>query len=75
MLASTMAVAILAALNDRPSIKLIISWIDIETILLLFSMMILVAIFSDTGVFDYMAVAAYQVGTFFLFLLKNWNNE
>ncbi|XP_044738075.1 P protein [Chrysoperla carnea] len=61
MLASTMAVAILAALNDRPSIKLIISWIDIETILLLFSMMILVAIFSDTGVFDYMAVAAYQI--------------
>lgn len=61
MLASTMSVAILAALNERPTMSEIISWIDAETLLLLFSMMTLVAIFSETGIFDYMAVLAYKV--------------
>lgn len=40
---------------------LIISWIDVETLLLLFGMMILVAILSETGVFDYLAVYAFKV--------------
>ena len=62
MLASTMSVAILAALNARPTMGEIISWIDVETLLLLFSMMTLVTIFSETGIFDYMAVFAYKVG-------------
>lgn len=61
MLASTMSIAILAALNERPTMSEIISWIDAETLLLLFSMMTLVAIFSETGIFDYMAVLAYKV--------------
>ncbi|GLV36913.1 hoepel1 [Carabus blaptoides fortunei] len=61
MLASTMSVAILAALNERPTMSEIISWIDAETLLLLFSMMTLVAIFSETGIFDYMAVLAYKI--------------
>jgi Na+/H+ antiporter NhaD/arsenite permease-like protein len=39
----------------------LISWIDVETLLLLFSMMMLVAILSETGIFDYMAVYAYEV--------------
>ena len=39
----------------------IISWIDTDTLLLLFSMMILVAIVADTGIFDYLAVYAYKV--------------
>lgn len=61
MLASTMSVAVLAALNARPTMAEIVSWIDIETLLLLFSMMTLVTIFSETGVFDYTAVLAYKV--------------
>lgn len=61
MVTSTLAIAILAALDERPSMSLIMSWIDVETLLLLFGMMILVAILSETGVFDYLAVYAYKV--------------
>ncbi|VEN62049.1 unnamed protein product [Callosobruchus maculatus] len=60
MLASTMSLAILAALNERPTVEEIISWIDMETLILLFSMMILVTIFSETGVFDYTALWALK---------------
>ncbi|XP_015836581.1 P protein isoform X2 [Tribolium castaneum] len=61
MLASTMSVAILAVLNARPTLAEIVSWIDIETLLLLFSMMTLVTILSETGIFDYMSVLAYKI--------------
>lgn len=61
MIASTMAIAILAAMNERPTMPEIMSWIDVETLLLLFGMMILVAILSETGIFDYLAVYAYKV--------------
>ena len=47
---------------QRPTMAELISWIDVETLLLLFSMMVLVAIFSETGIFDYLAVYAYKVG-------------
>lgn len=52
----------------------LISWIDIETLLLLFSMMVLVAIISETGIFDYLAVFAYKVnckGSSRLIFVKN----
>lgn len=61
MIASTMAIAILAALDERPAMADIMSWIDVETLLLLFGMMILVAILSETGIFDYLAVYAYKI--------------
>ncbi|XP_018394179.1 PREDICTED: P protein [Cyphomyrmex costatus] len=61
MLASTMSVATLAALNERPSMSEVISWIDMDTLLLLFSMMVLVAIIAETGVFDWLAVYAYKI--------------
>jgi len=61
MIASTLSIALLAALDDRPTHQEIIGWIDVETILLLFSMMILVAILTETGVFDHLAVYAYKV--------------
>ncbi|CRL00831.1 CLUMA_CG014082, isoform A [Clunio marinus] len=61
IIASTMAIGILAAMNERPPMTLIMSWIDIETLLLLFGMMILVAILSETGIFDYLAVYAYKI--------------
>lgn len=52
-------------MNERPPMALIMSWIDIETLLLLFGMMILVAILSETGIFDYLAVYAYKVCFYF----------
>lgn len=61
VIASTLAISILAALNDRPTMEDIMGWIDVETILLLFSMMILVAILAETGIFDYLAVYIYKV--------------
>lgn len=48
-------------LFQRPTAAELISWVDVETIVLLFCMMILVAIFAETGVFDYLAVYAYKV--------------
>lgn len=61
VIASTLAISILAALNDRPTMEDVVGWIDVETILLLFSMMILVAIMAETGIFDYLAVYIYKV--------------
>lgn len=39
----------------------LMSWIDVDTLLLLFSMMILVGIIAETGIFDWLAVYAYKV--------------
>lgn len=39
----------------------VVSWIDVDTLLLLFSMMILVAVIAQTGLFDYLAVYAFKV--------------
>lgn len=61
MIASTLSIAILAYMNERPTMAELMSWIDVETLLLLFGMMILVAILSETGIFDYLAVYAYKV--------------
>jgi hypothetical protein len=50
----------------------IILWIDAETLLLLFGMMILVAILAQTGLFDYLAVYAFKV-TSMIFHAMNLN--
>ncbi|ESO95247.1 hypothetical protein LOTGIDRAFT_180671 [Lottia gigantea] len=56
LIGSFAAIAVLSALNERPTTDTIISWIDMETMMLLFGMMILVAIFAETGFFDYSAL-------------------
>lgn len=61
MLASTVSIAVLALMNDRPTMPEISSWIDVETLLLLFGMMVLVGVLSETGFFDYLAVFAFKV--------------
>ncbi|XP_060157503.1 P protein isoform X2 [Globicephala melas] len=61
MLGSLAALAALAVIGDRPSLTHVVEWIDFETLALLFGMMILVAIFSETGFFDYCAVKAYKL--------------
>lgn len=61
IVASTLSIAILALMNERPTMPEILSWIDVETLLLLFGMMTIVAILSETGLFDYLAVFAFKV--------------
>nr|XP_036672275.1 P protein [Drosophila suzukii] len=61
LLMATTGIAILTALGNRPSLENIIAWIDFETLMLLLGMMILVAIMSETGIFDWMAVLAYRI--------------
>uniref|UniRef100_A0A1B6C5S4 Citrate transporter-like domain-containing protein n=1 Tax=Clastoptera arizonana TaxID=38151 RepID=A0A1B6C5S4_9HEMI len=60
MLASTISLATMALLGEKTTQMEVITWIDIESLLLLFSMMVMVAIFSETGIFDYLAVIAYK---------------
>lgn len=61
MMASTMSIAVLAAINQRPSMNEVISWIDMDTLMLLFAMMILVAVIGETGIFDFLSVYAYKI--------------
>ncbi|XP_026734675.1 P protein-like isoform X2 [Trichoplusia ni] len=61
LLASSLAVAVLALGGARPTLPELVSWLDVETLLLLFSMMLLVAILAETGLFDYLAVLAFEV--------------
>ncbi|KAM4795873.1 P protein [Rhinophrynus dorsalis] len=61
MFGSMAALAALTVVGDKPSLAKVVEWIDYETLSLLFGMMILVAVFSDTGFFDYCAVKAYQL--------------
>lgn len=55
------SIGILAVLQDRPTPSDIASWINCETLLLIFSMMVLVAILADIGFFECIAIYAYQV--------------
>uniref|UniRef100_A0A8D3BE34 OCA2 melanosomal transmembrane protein n=1 Tax=Scophthalmus maximus TaxID=52904 RepID=A0A8D3BE34_SCOMX len=68
LLGSFAALAALAIIGDRPSLVTVVEWIDYETLALLFGMMVLVAIFSDTGFFDYCAVkvSCHRVNAFYL---------
>jgi len=43
-------------LYQRPSLEKVVTWLDVETLSLLFGMMVLVAILCETGFFDYVAV-------------------
>lgn len=61
LLVATTAIGVLCLLNHRPSLKKIIEWIDMETLMLLFGMMVMVSIISETGLFDFLSVFAYQL--------------
>lgn len=61
MIASSLGVAALSFTDNRPSLQMLVGFIEAETLLLLFSMMILVSIIAKTGLFDYAAVLAYKV--------------
>ncbi|CAH0712879.1 unnamed protein product, partial [Brenthis ino] len=61
VLISTASLAVLSLVGERPSLPQLVSWLDMETLLLLFSMMILVAIMAETGMFDFLAVYTFEV--------------
>ncbi|KAH8306740.1 hypothetical protein KR044_012091, partial [Drosophila immigrans] len=61
LLSATTGIGVLCMLGERPTLEQIISWIDMDTLMLLFGMMILVAVLAETGVFDYLSVFAYHL--------------
>ena len=54
MIASTAAITVLAYLNIRPSLEEIVTWVDVETLVLLFGMMVIVSVMSETGSYLYL---------------------
>ncbi|XP_018496326.1 P protein, partial [Galendromus occidentalis] len=61
MLGAAAAISCLALVGKRPDLNEVVSWLDIETLSLLFGMMIIVGIFGETGFFDYVAVLAFRL--------------
>lgn len=61
LIAANLSIAALALFNERPRLEEIIAWIDMDTLMLLFGMMILVALTSETGIFDFMAIFVFKV--------------
>lgn len=61
MLGSFIALGVLSILGKQPPLAVIVSWIDYETVMLLFGMMVIVGIFADTGIFEWAAVKAYRL--------------
>ncbi|XP_011200789.2 P protein [Bactrocera dorsalis] len=61
LIAATLAIAVLGFMRSWPDIGKIIKWMDTETLLLLFGMMILVGVLAESGIFDYFAVQAYKM--------------
>eukprot|EP00731_Ephydatia_muelleri_P031092 Em0022g606a len=61
IIGSTATLATLAMLHKRPSLEEIISWINTDTICLLVGMMMLVDVFSHTGLLDYASVKACKL--------------
>ncbi|XP_072040716.1 P protein-like [Amphiura filiformis] len=61
MVGSFAALATLSAFNERPSMEVVMTWLDYETLALLWGMMTIVAIFSETGFFDWCALMSYKI--------------
>ncbi|BFZ14979.1 hypothetical protein BsWGS_18018 [Bradybaena similaris] len=61
LLGALAAIAVLASINERPTLTTIMEWIDMDTMTLLFGMMIIVGIFAETGFFDFSALVAYKL--------------
>lgn len=61
MIGATAAITCLTLIRDRPSLEKVVSWLDVETLCLLFGMMVLVAILCETGFFDYISVLAFRL--------------
>eukprot|EP01128_Nolandella_sp_AFSM9_P011468 TRINITY_DN81_c2_g1_i1.p1 TRINITY_DN81_c2_g1~~TRINITY_DN81_c2_g1_i1.p1 ORF type:complete len:556 (+),score=98.88 TRINITY_DN81_c2_g1_i1:70-1668(+) len=61
MFAAFLGLGLVSQMHARPSFEMVVSFIDYETVGLLFGMMIMVGIFSTTGVFEWGAVRVYKL--------------
>ena len=61
MVGSFVVLAVLAIVNQRPTLSEICEWMEYDTLALLFGMMIMVGIFSNTGFFEWSALLAYKL--------------
>ncbi|KAG8183958.1 hypothetical protein JTE90_005189 [Oedothorax gibbosus] len=61
LIGATVAISCLAFVGERPSLTEVLSWVDVETLSLLFGMMVLVSILCETGFFEYIAVLTYKL--------------
>ncbi|CAG5123738.1 unnamed protein product, partial [Candidula unifasciata] len=61
LLGALAALAVLSSVNERPTLSMIMEWVDMDTLTLLFGMMIIVGIFAETGFFDFSALVAYRL--------------
>jgi len=52
----------------------VVSWIDYETVSLLFGMMVIVGVLTDTGFFEWAAVRAYKManGDYWRYVRRRW---
>lgn len=58
---STAAIGVLSLMGKAPTLKAIMLWIDMQTMILLFSLMVMVSVLSQTGLYDYITMLAYQL--------------
>jgi len=61
MLGAFIALGVLSLIGRQPSMETMLLWIDFDTEMLLFGMMILVGICAETGAFEWAAVKAYKI--------------
>lgn len=61
ILSSTAAVAVLCVMDKAPTLTDLASWIDMDTLIFIFCMMIMMSILSQTGFFDYATMIAYKL--------------
>merc|ERR1711988_1060537 len=69
MTGAFVALAALSKLYSRPTLLDVVTWIDFDTVGLLFGMMIMVGIFSTTGFFEWMAIRSYKLSRGNLWIL------
>lgn len=58
---SAAAIGVLSLMGKAPTLRAIMLWIDMQTMILLFSMMVMVSVLSQTGLYDYITMLAYQL--------------
>lgn len=61
LLASTAAVAVLCVMKNPPTLPEMASWIDMDTLIFIFCMMIMMSRLEKTGFFDYATMIAYKL--------------
>lgn len=61
LFASVASIALLGLHNEMPTMASLMQWIEVDTLLLLIAMMMIVAVLTETGVFDWLAVLVFRI--------------